>query len=77
MTGSSIQGYLMANGVARILPTGTTIDPATGIFSWSPGPGFVGWYSFKFIIENSGGPGFEKTVEVFIEPKFKPEIIER
>lgn len=74
MTGSSITGYLMANGIAKNLPTGTTLYPDTGMFVWSPGPGFVGWYSFKFIIETDSGFNFEKTVEIFIQPKFKTEI---
>jgi phosphodiesterase/alkaline phosphatase D-like protein len=74
ITSSDITGYLMSNGVARSLPTGATVAPSTGIFSWSPGPGFVGWYSFKFIIEGYGDYDYQKTVEVFIEPKFKTEI---
>jgi hypothetical protein len=28
------------------LPAGARIDPATGVFTWAPGPGFVGAYDF-------------------------------
>jgi hypothetical protein len=30
----------------RPLPAGARIDPATGVFTWAPGPGFMGAYDF-------------------------------
>ncbi|MCP5107584.1 MAG: BACON domain-containing protein [bacterium] len=39
--GKGYRGYL--------LPIGSTFDPESGIFYWSPGPGFVGNYEFVFI----------------------------
>lgn len=30
----------------KALPPGARIDPATGVFTWAPGPGFVGTYDF-------------------------------
>jgi hypothetical protein len=30
------------------LPSGARIDPASGLFTWAPGPGFVGNYEFAF-----------------------------
>jgi hypothetical protein len=41
-------GYLEANGERRALPVGSAFDAATGIFSWAPGPGYLGTYKFVF-----------------------------
>jgi Fibronectin type III domain len=60
-------GYLVANGTLRGLPTGSTLDAATGHFSWMPGPGFVGAYRLAFV------RGSEQiAVDVTIRPVAKP-----
>jgi hypothetical protein len=35
---------------SRALPIGSTIDPTTGIFSWMPGPGFLGAHFLIFAV---------------------------
>ena len=42
-------GYLNANGTLRALPTGSQLDTATGVFTWVPGPGFIGTYNLVFL----------------------------
>jgi hypothetical protein len=53
-------GYLEANGERRPLPPGSAFDPATGIFTWAPGPGYLGTYRLVFggpEVLGSWGPG--------------------
>lgn len=66
-----IQGYLMNNNELNNLPIGSTLDRNSGTFCWSPGPGFVGRYSLVFILKDSNGLSFKKSIEIEIEPKFK------
>ncbi|NIM82078.1 MAG: hypothetical protein GTO20_25090 [Candidatus Aminicenantes bacterium] len=42
-------GCLVMDNASQPLPIGSTFDPARGVFSWSPGPGFVGDYWLVFI----------------------------
>jgi hypothetical protein len=39
---------MLAGGRSVALPTGSTFDPATGVFVWQPGVGFAGTYAFLF-----------------------------
>jgi hypothetical protein len=68
---SEVKGYLLINNRLRDLPAGSTLDARTGKFYWSPGPGFLGKYSFVFEIKNSDGRSYKKSVEITLEPKFK------
>jgi len=67
---SAIQGYLISNDEYNNLPIGSTLDAKTGTFSWSPGPGFLGRYSLVFVLTDSKGQSFKKSIEIEIEPKF-------
>jgi hypothetical protein len=42
-------GYLVANGTLRDLPVGSHLDPATGRFTWMPGPAYLGTYRLTFV----------------------------
>jgi hypothetical protein len=68
---SEVQGYQLVNNQLRNLPVGSTLDARTGKFYWSPGPGFLGKYSFVFEIKNPDGRSCKKSVEITLEPKFK------
>ena len=46
---SRVEGFLVANGTLRDLPTGSHLDPATGVFTWAPGPGYIGTYRLTFV----------------------------
>ncbi|MGE5612038.1 MAG: tandem-95 repeat protein, partial [Bacillota bacterium] len=37
-------------------PAGATIDPATGVFSWTPGYEAAGSYQFNVVVADSGAP---------------------
>jgi hypothetical protein len=41
-----VTGVMITPPGDRPLPAGARIDPATGVFTWAPGPGFVGAYDF-------------------------------
>jgi hypothetical protein len=42
-------GYLVANGTQRDLPAGSHLDTTTGLFTWMPGPAYVGSYRLTFV----------------------------
>ena len=60
-------GYLSANGTLRALPPGSKLDTATGIFTWAPGPGYIGSYDLVFLQADA-----QMAVQVTIKEK-KPE----
>lgn len=47
----------------RPLPSGSHLDPRTGIFTWQPGPGFLGAYDFVFVAD-----GERHQVRIVIGP---------
>jgi hypothetical protein len=51
--------------IASRLPVGSTLDSKAGIFYWSPGPAFLGNYTFEFVIKE-GIPGKFKRKQVRI-----------
>jgi hypothetical protein len=55
--------------VSRTLPTGSTLDPATGIFSWLPGPGFLGDHILHFALADGEKKSRPIEVVVHIVPK--------
>jgi hypothetical protein len=61
-------GYMVVNGEPRLLPVGSTMNPKTGVFSWQPGPGFLGEYEFVFFGRNLSGKIVKRDVFITIEP---------
>jgi hypothetical protein len=57
------RGYLVANGTLRDLPPGSRLDRGRGVFTWSPGLGYIGMYRLVFIRADGQIP-----VEVTIRP---------
>ena len=41
---ATYEGYVVVNGRMRPLPVGSTLNSTTGVFTWQPGPGFLGRY---------------------------------
>jgi len=51
------------------LPAGSRLDPATGVFTWSPGVGFIGTYDLLFVRLMRGLPVARRLVRIQLEPK--------
>jgi hypothetical protein len=68
--GGTFEGYLVVAGQLRPLPSGSALDGATGVFTWQPGPGFVGEYDFVFVRTGAEGSKAKVPVRVTIAPKF-------
>jgi len=63
-------GYLRVGVELRPLPIGSTLDSETGLFSWLPGPGFLGTYNLLFLQTDGLGITRRIPVKVTIRPKF-------
>ena len=62
-------GYLRVGERLRPLPIGSTLDPRTGSFTWSPGVGFIGTYDFVFVRQSGGRAIARREVRVVLAPK--------
>jgi hypothetical protein len=62
--GAGYQGYMRAGDSLGPLPIGSSLDPATGVFTWSPGVGFVRNYDLVFI-----RPDGRRDVRFVLNPK--------
>jgi hypothetical protein len=67
-------GFLVVGDQLRTLPIGSTFNPQRGIFSWMPGPAFVGTYRFVFIEEKQNREWSKTFITVSILPKFTGKI---
>ena len=66
---ANYEGYVVVGGRMRPLPVGASLDTATGVFSWQPGPGFLGRYEFVFLRTNEAGIKTRIPVIVRITPR--------
>jgi hypothetical protein len=64
-------GYMIVGDELRPLPIGSTLAARTGLFSWMPGPGFLGNYDLVFIRGSGLGISARIPVKVTIRPKFE------
>ena len=62
-------GYLRVESGLRPLPTGSQLDPRSGIFLWAPGAGFIGRYDLVFVRWDDGRPVSRQEVQIRLEPK--------
>jgi hypothetical protein len=67
-------GFLVVGDQLRTLPIGSTFNPQKGIFSWQPGPGFVGTYRFIFLEKKQNSEWSKIFITVNILPKFTGKI---
>ena len=67
--GETWSGSLRVGEQLRPLPPGSHLDPRTGIFTWSPGVGFVGTYDLVFVRTNAQGPIARREVRIILQPK--------
>lgn len=62
--------FLVVGGELRDLPAGSTFDPGSGRFLWSPGPGHYGKYKLLFLMGDEAGQTRKRTVDVIITARF-------
>jgi phosphodiesterase/alkaline phosphatase D-like protein len=62
-------GYLVTGDRLTDLPAGSTLNPQSGIFSWTPGPGYFGNYLIAFITKDTEGNYSRTLIRVTIEQK--------
>jgi len=67
---SRYSGYLLVGRELRPLPIGSTLNARTGLFSWLPGPGFIGDYDFVFLQGEGGRIEQQRRLRIHIDPKF-------
>jgi hypothetical protein len=63
---SAVSGYMEVSGQLRPLPIGSTFDSKAGVFTWQPGPGFVGEYRFMFGLQTREGQVSGKIIKIQI-----------
>lgn len=68
IAGQGFIGYFVVGDELRPLPIGSTFDSEHGVFSWQPGPGFIGEYSFVFVSKGGSGAESKKNINVKIRP---------
>lgn len=61
-------GYMVVGDKYRHLPTGSTLNPQTGTFSWQLGLGFVGDYHLVLIAVDPHGQQTKTDVIVTVNP---------
>ncbi len=66
--GLAYRGYQLVGGEVRPLPAGSTLDPKRGLWTWQPGPGFLGAFDLVFVAERNGRPVARTSVRVRIAP---------
>lgn len=69
-SGFTYSGYLKFQDELRPLPIGSTLDPTTGLFTWQPGPGFLGEYELVFVRQSPASQKEKITVRINIIPQF-------
>ena len=72
-TQATYEGYVVVAGRMRPLPVGSSLNPQTGVFTWQPGPGFIGRYQFVFIRTTADGFKTRVPVSLRIAPKHDGE----
>jgi hypothetical protein len=62
------RGYHVVGPDRRALPVGSTLDAATGHFSWQPSAGFVGTYALQFVRTALDGREEQIAIDVVFRP---------
>jgi hypothetical protein len=65
-------GYEVVGGQLRTLPIGSALDGATGVFTWQPGPGFVGRYELVFVRGEGGVLEERVPITIVLQPNSSP-----
>ena len=62
-------GALRVGDALEPLPAGSNLNPASGVFTWQPGPGFLRAYDFEFLRWRDGRAVSRQDVRVVLNPK--------
>jgi Viral BACON domain len=62
-------GYMRVGTELHALPIGSRIEPATGVFTWAPGVGFVRAYDLVFVRWTDGQAMSRREVRFVLNPK--------
>jgi hypothetical protein len=62
-------GHLRVGDSLASLPVGSALDADTGVFTWTPGVGFVGAYDLVFARWTGGAPVSRQEVRIILAPK--------
>lgn len=73
------QTYLgWGKNITKPLPIGSTLDRETGLFTWMPGPGFLGQYVLHFAVTDERFISKPLRIVVHIVPKkYRPPLTKR
>jgi hypothetical protein len=63
-------GYQVIGYGLKALPIGSSFNAREGVFSWQPGPGFIGVYELVFITRMGSGEIERKQITIKISPEF-------
>jgi hypothetical protein len=63
------KGFQVIGDRFAVLPVGSTLDRANGVFYWNPGPGFIGEYQLIFFAGEKSGKRTRKNITIKILPK--------
>ena len=55
-------------------PAGATIDPATGAFTWTPGPGDIGARTFSVRVADNGAPPLSNQKSLTVTVTGRPDL---
>ena len=67
--GRNVCGLLALGERLEPLPTGSSLNVATGEFTWQPGVAFLGGYDFLFARLAGGEPVARRDVRIVLNPK--------
>jgi hypothetical protein len=67
--GDHYSGYMRVGTELHALPIGSHIDPATGVFTWAPGVGFVRSYDLVFVRWTDGRAVARREVRFILNPR--------
>ncbi len=67
--GARYTGSLRFGSMLTALPVGSRLDSTSGVFTWSPGLGFVGTYDLVFVRWSGDRAVSQQNVRIILRPK--------
>jgi hypothetical protein len=76
LAAGDVTGYLRVGEALQSLPIGSRLDPASGLFTWAPGVGFIGGYDLVFVHGPPSEPLSRQEVRIVLRPKgTSPQVV--